>query len=79
MRSIRLFALVFLCVLALGAPTLVQASGYAGEATNIINGVCYWSCYNGTGGSAPVSRPGVGQKCLNLCAGACGGPCLALY
>lgn len=73
----RLFALAVLCALMFGAPALLQGAG-GGAATNIFNGVCYWQCNNGTGGSAPVSRP-EGRNCLNLCAASCGGPCIALY
>lgn len=83
MSSRRLFALIFVCALTLGSPVLLPATGGGGEATQLYQDgdqwICVWQCYNGTGGSAPVSRPGVGQKCLNLCGAACGGPCIALY
>lgn len=73
----RICALAFVCALAFGGPALVEAAGYAGEATNLVNGVCYWRCYDRTGsGSAPATN---GRQCLDLCLNACGGPCIALY
>lgn len=76
MTGRRLFVLAFVCALAFGVPAL-QAAG--GAATNIYNGVCYWTCYGSGGtGSTPIS-PATGRNCLNACAAACGGPCIALY
>ena len=73
----RLFVLVFICALAFVAPALQAAGG--GAATNIDdNNVCYWRCNNGKVGRAQMSSPS-GSTCLNLCAAACAGPCIALY
>jgi hypothetical protein len=70
----RLFVLVFACALLFGAPVLLQAGG--GAAIHIDeNGTCYWQCYGGSVGSAPISP----YSCLQLCRNACGGPCIALY
>jgi hypothetical protein len=76
MKSLRLLAVVFVCLVALGTPNLVQAARGGGAATNIIDGVCYWSCYGGSTGSAPMTP---WSSCLNLCSWACNGPCIALY
>lgn len=51
---------------------------YDGAVTNLVDGMCYWSCYGGSAGSAPVSRPYV-ANCMYLCAAACGGPCEKLF
>lgn len=74
-RLVNLLIAFAAVVFSFAAPRLAQ-SGYAGAATNLIDGVCYYTCYGGGGGSGPASS---GRQCLNLCAGACGGPCLALY
>ena len=74
----RLFVLLFVCALTLGAPFLLQATATGGVATNIFQGYCYYQCNDGTVGSAPVSRP-FGGNCLNLCSSACNGPCVPMY
>ena len=77
----RLFCFLFVCALMFGSPVLLPAAG-GGEATQLYDYeggmMCVWQCYNGSGGSAVVTRP-YGKNCLNLCAASCGGPCVPLY
>ena len=76
MKLIRLLALVLVCAVSLAKAGPAQAALGGGYATNIINGVCYWTCYSGSSGSAPITP---GTTCLKLCSWACNGPCIALY
>jgi hypothetical protein len=78
MKLFRLFALALVCALTFAAPHFVEAAG-GGAATNLTDeGICFYRCNNGSVGSGPVNWP-YGRNCLNLCAAACGGPCIALY
>ena len=75
-RSVlRLCVLVPALAFAILAPRSAVSLG-GGEATNYVDGICYWRCYSGSVGSAPASS---GRKCLDLCRDACFGTCIAMY
>ena len=79
MKLFRLFALALVCALTFAAPHFVEAAG-GSAATNLTDdGICFYSCNNGSAGSARVRSVPYGRNCLYLCAAACGGPCIALY